>query len=117
VIRNEFKGISMRTMFLMSLALTLAPSLLHAADQAPFAVENIPQPEPIAGQLGEPGAPALKEEQAALAKALLRKGICNATFYGEDFCKKQEARSFKVTDQISTTAPDSEVLPSAKAKL
>lgn len=109
----------MRIIFLMTFALLVpfASSVLHAADQAPFAVENIPQPEPIAGQLGEPGAPALKEEQAALAKALLRKGICNATYYGEDFCKKQEARSFKVTDQISTTAPDSEVLPEAKAKL
>ncbi|RYZ49629.1 MAG: hypothetical protein EOP07_24165 [Proteobacteria bacterium] len=111
----------MRLKLFMSLALTLpflsAATILHAADQAPFAVENIPQLEPIAGQLGEPGAPALKEEQAALAKALLRKGICNATYYGEDFCKKQEARSFRVTDQISTTAPDAEVLPAAKAKL
>lgn len=77
----------------------------EAAQEAPaFEVKDLPKPEPIEGQLGEPGAPSLLESQEKLAKAMLEKGICNASFYGEDFCKKQESRTFRVTDQFGSSS-------------
>lgn len=65
-----------------------------------FEVRDLPKPEPIEGQLGEPGAPSLAESQAKLAKAMLDKGICNESYYGEEFCKKQASRTFRVQDEI-----------------
>lgn len=71
-----------------------------------FEVSDLPKEEPIEGQLGGPGAPSLKEQQEQLAKSMLERGICNASYFGEDFCKKQEAsaasKTFRVTDQFGS---------------
>ncbi len=78
---------------------------LSAKTAPAFEVKDLPLEAPIEGQLGGPGAPSLKDQQERLAKSMLEKGICNASFYGEDFCRKQEAKSYRVTDQFGTKAP------------
>ena len=71
-----------------------------------FEVSDLPREEPIEGQLGEPGAPSLKEQQKQLAKSMLERGICNASYFGEAFCKEQEAsaasKTFRVTEQFGS---------------
>ncbi|MES2744453.1 MAG: hypothetical protein V4655_03455 [Bdellovibrionota bacterium] len=75
----------------------------HANAQAPaFEVSDIPKEPPIEGQLGEPGAPSLTQQQEHLARSMLEKGICNASYYGEEFCKKHQQKSFRVTDEFGS---------------
>ncbi|MBC7662084.1 MAG: hypothetical protein H7249_20505 [Chitinophagaceae bacterium] len=75
-----------------------------------FAVQDMPAPEPIKGQLGEPGAPSLKDQQDALAKSLLAKGLCNESYYGAEFCEKQQKRTFKVNSEVGIVTPDSDLV-------
>jgi hypothetical protein len=91
------------------LGMAFGPSI-HAEGQAPFVVQDIAEPTPILGQLGEPGAPSLNEQQAKLAKALLDRGLCNVTFYGAEFCARQKTRAFKVTDEIGSSISDHNVI-------
>ena len=88
----------------------LSWSVFAATAETPFIVHDLPRPEPIAGQLGEPGAPSLTVQQTLLAKALLSKGLCHISYYGAEFCARQKTKTFKVTDQLGNTAPDSVLL-------
>jgi hypothetical protein len=77
-----------------------------AMAQSPgFEVNDLPKEPPIEGQLGEPGAPSLPEQQEHLARSLLEKGICNVSYFGEDFCKKHQQKSFRVTEQFGGEKP------------
>ncbi|RZA25184.1 MAG: hypothetical protein EOP10_07650 [Proteobacteria bacterium] len=67
-----------------------------------FEVGDLPKEPPIEGQLGEPGAPSLTQQQEHLARSLLEKGICNASYYGEEFCTKHQTKSFRVTDEFGS---------------
>ncbi len=88
------------------LALAEEAKVELSAKTAPsFEVKDLVIEAPIEGQLGGPGAPSLKDQQERLAKSMLEKGICNASYYGEEFCRKQEAKSYRVTDQFGTKAP------------
>lgn len=86
-----------------------------AASEAPaaFEVSDLPREDAIDGQLGGPNAPALDALREKMAKSMLEKGICNESFYGEEFCRKaqEKAQTFKVPDSTG------EVATEGKAKL
>ncbi|MBC7532097.1 MAG: hypothetical protein H7318_10995 [Oligoflexus sp.] len=108
----------MKTFSLIISSLTLVSGLsVMAAEYAtPFKVEDILEPKPIEGQLGEPGAPSLRKQQASLAKALLNRGLCNESFYGAEFCVKQQSKTFRVTDEIGKAAPERSVKTDSEVK-
>jgi len=81
--------------------------------EVPFIVQDLPKEPPIEGLLGEPGSPSLAEEQGKFADALLSRGLCDVSYFGEEGCKRKSAamkKRFDVTDLKSKLVRDSEAL-------